>query len=178
MSVTAATVSDMRWDEFAVECPEFSAVVRARFETEQIFLLGTLRLDGSPRISGVECDFVGDDLMSGMIWQSAKARDLLNDSRMTIHSLVPDKEHESQNQGDLKLYGHARSIDEADHKRRYEQAIHARINWHPDEPYHCFAFEVDRVGMVRFVEEGRQVWSWRAGGQFTKRIIPELMPEQ
>jgi hypothetical protein len=56
----------MRWSEFAKSCPEFAGLIRERFERQQIFLLGTVRPDGSPRISGVECDFVGDDL-SGFI---------------------------------------------------------------------------------------------------------------
>lgn len=167
----------MKWREFAQECPEFASTVRERFEREQIFLLGTLSSDGTPRISGVECDFVDDDLMTGMIWKSAKAIDLLRDERVTIHSLVPDKEHESQNQGDLKLYGRAVPIDDPELKRRYEEVIEARINWRPDEPYHCFAFDLARAGMVRFVDDGRQVWTWQAGGEFVKRVIPEFGPE-
>ncbi|MGH3727906.1 MAG: pyridoxamine 5'-phosphate oxidase family protein [Micromonosporaceae bacterium] len=162
----------MRWTEFVRVCPDLGKAAQQRFEREQIFLLGTLRPDGSPRISGVECDFVGDDLMVGMIWQSAKARDLQRDSRYTIHSLVPDKAHESENQGDLKLYGRAVEILDPEHRRRYEDAIHARIDWRPPEPYHCFAFDILGAGMVRFVDSDRQVWSWRAGGEFVSRTLP------
>lgn len=71
----------MRWGEFEKSCPEFAGMIRERFEREQIFLLGTVRPDGSPRISGVECDFVDADLMIGMIWRSTKALDLLRDPR-------------------------------------------------------------------------------------------------
>jgi hypothetical protein len=163
----------MRWREFAEACPQLAAPVRERFEQEQIFLLGTLRPDGSPRISGVECDFVGDDLMTGMIWRSTKALDLLRDPRCTIHSLVPDKAHESTNQGDLKLYGRAVEITDPDHRRRYEDAIFARIDWRPPEPYHCFAFDLDRVGMVRFADGNRHVTTWRAGGALEQKVMPE-----
>ncbi|HEX6073814.1 MAG TPA: pyridoxamine 5'-phosphate oxidase family protein [Micromonosporaceae bacterium] len=162
----------MRWREFAESCPEFAGPIRERFEREQIFLLGTVRPDGSPRISGVECDFVSDDLMTGMIWRSTKALDLLRDQRMTIHSLVPDKAHESESQGDIKLYGRAVEITDPDQRRRYEDAIEARIDWRPPEPYHCFAVDIDRVGLVRFAEEGRHVWSWHAGGELHKRVAP------
>ena len=147
-------------------------MVRERFVAEQIFLLGTLRPDGSPRISGVECDFVGDDLMTGMIWRSTKALDLLRDSRCTIHSLVPDKAHESENQGDLKLYGRAVEVTDPDQRRRYEDTLFARIDWKPPEPYHCFAFDLDRVGMVRFADGNRHVSTWRAGGSLQKKVIP------
>lgn len=177
LSVAGRSVCAMRWSEFAEECPEFAVKVRKRFEKDQLFLIGTIRSDGSPRISGVECDFVGDDLMTSMIWQSAKAVDLLRDDRVTVHSLVGDKEHESEAQGDLKLYGRALAVDDQAQKRRYEAAIHARIDWHPDEPYHCFAFEIERAGFVRFVDQDREVWSWRTGEPLTKRTISAFGPE-
>ncbi|HEX6338749.1 MAG TPA: pyridoxamine 5'-phosphate oxidase family protein [Jiangellaceae bacterium] len=167
----------MRWYEFESACPELAGVVRRRFEHQQIFLLGTLRPDGMPRVSGVECDFVESDLMSGMIWHSAKALDLLRDDRMTIHSLVPDKAHESENEGDLKLYGRAIEVTEPDRKHDYEDAIDKRIHWRPPEPYHCFAYDIDQASLVQFGEGGRHVWVWRAGGKLTKRIIPEFGPE-
>lgn len=152
-------------------------MARRRFEQQQIFLLGTLRPGGTPRISAVECDFVDDDLMSGMIWQSAKALDLLRDERMTIHSLVPDKEHESENEGDLKLYGSAVQVTDPNSKRAYEDTIEKRLDWRPPEPYHCFAFEIDHASMVRFGEDGRHVWSWHAGAELIKRVIPALGPQ-
>jgi hypothetical protein len=167
----------MRWIEFETACPELATVTRHRFEQQQIFLLGTLRADGTPRISGVECDFAGTDLMTGMIWQSAKALDLLRDQRMTIHSLVPDKAHESENEGDIKLYGRGIEITNPDEKVLYEDAIEKRIDWRPPEPYHCFAFDIDHAGMVRFGEGGRHVWTWRESTGLIKRTIPELGPE-
>jgi hypothetical protein len=167
----------MRWNEFESACPELADVIRRRFEQQQIFLLGTLRPDGTPRISGVECDFVDEDLMSGMIWQSTKALDLLRDERMTIHSLVPDKAHESENEGDLKLYGRAIEVTEPDRKHSYEDALEKRIDWRPPEPYHCFAFDIDHASLVRFAEGGRHVWAWRAGAKMTKRVMSDLGPE-
>jgi Pyridoxamine 5'-phosphate oxidase len=162
----------MRWRDFAPACPELAALVRARFEREQILLLGTLRPDGSPRISAVECDFADGDLMTGMIWRSAKALDLIRDDRVTIHSLVPDKAHESENQGDLKLYGRAVQVTDPAGKRHYEDALHARIGWRPPEPYHCFAFDIEHAGMVRFTGNNREVHSWHVGGELTVRVQP------
>ncbi|MGH3660812.1 MAG: hypothetical protein ACRDTQ_02990 [Micromonosporaceae bacterium] len=167
----------MRWNEFAQQCPSLAQLIRDRFKREQIFLLGTLRPGGAPRISGVECDFVGDDLMAGMIWRSTKALDLRRDRRFTIHSLVPDKAHESENQGDIKLSGQAVEITDKDHKQRYEAVLEARINWRPPEPYHCFAFDLERAGMVRFRDGGRDVLSWRAGHGLHERRVPDVPDE-
>ena len=44
----------MRWYEFSTQCPELAELATARFAADQLALLGTLRADGSPRISAVE----------------------------------------------------------------------------------------------------------------------------
>lgn len=41
----------MRWKEFADACPEIAERAEERFRTDQLVMLGTLRTDGSPRIS-------------------------------------------------------------------------------------------------------------------------------
>ncbi|MBX6356458.1 MAG: pyridoxamine 5'-phosphate oxidase family protein [Micromonosporaceae bacterium] len=106
----------MRWCDFAAECPDLAGIAQEWIVDQHILLLGTLRADGSPRISALECDLVGGDLMIGMIWRSAKARDLLRDPRMTVHSLPPGKDNPG---GDLKLYGRALAV-EGERKRAYE----------------------------------------------------------
>jgi hypothetical protein len=133
-------------------------------------LLGTLRADGSPRISAVECDLVGDEFCTGMIWQSAKALDLLRDPRMTVHSLPPGKDNPA---GDLKLYGRAVAVED-DLKRAYEDVMFARLAWRPPEPYHCFALDIAEAGMVVFKDGGREIVSWREGRGTRTRFVKDL----
>jgi hypothetical protein len=159
----------MRWVEFAADCPELARIGGEWIIDRHIMLLGTVRADGSPRISAVECDLVGADLCTGMIWRSAKALDLLRDPRMTVHSLPPGKDNPA---GDLKLYGRAVAV-EGEHKRAYEEEIFSRLQWRPDEPYHCFALDLDSVGFVRFRGGGRDVWRWRAGRGLAKDFRPD-----
>ena len=73
----------MHWQEFTLECPELAELAAARFARDQVLLLGTLRPDGSPRISAVECDFAVGELLTGMIHRSVKALDLRRDPRVT-----------------------------------------------------------------------------------------------
>jgi hypothetical protein len=159
----------MHWDDFAESCPEFATMVRDRLARDQVLLLGTLRRDGSPRISALECDFAAGRLLVGMIWQSVKALDLLRDPRMTAHSWLPGKESP---EGDFKLYGRAEEISEPAVRRAYEEAIFARIEWRPPEPYHAFALDIESAGFVRFGDDGREVWRWRAGAPLEKAVIP------
>jgi hypothetical protein len=164
----------MRWGGFATECPELAALAREWIVDPHILLLGTLRADGSPRISALECDLAGEELYIGMIWRSAKALDLLRDPRTTVHSLPPGKDNPA---GDLKLYGRAVAVG-AEHKRAYEKEIFQRMQWRPDEPYHCFALDLDSAGFVRFRGGGRDVWHWRAGGPLRKERLAELSDDR
>jgi hypothetical protein len=54
----------MRWSEFEVACPEIADLARERSEKDQIVLVGTIRRDGSPRISPESEDFAVDRLSS------------------------------------------------------------------------------------------------------------------
>jgi hypothetical protein len=160
----------MRWRAFADDCPDLAAVAAQWIVDKHIMLLGTLRADGSPRISAVECDAVGDELCTGMIWQSAKALDLMRDPRFTVHSLLPGKDNPA---GDLKLYGRVAAV-EGERKRAYEDVLFARIQWRPPEPYHLFSLDVAEAGMVVFRDGGRQVTSWREGRGTRSRFIRDL----
>jgi predicted pyridoxine 5'-phosphate oxidase superfamily flavin-nucleotide-binding protein len=60
----------------------------ARLNAARLALLGTLRHDGSPRISPVEPVIVGGQLLIGAMAWSAKAGDLRRDPRYVLRSAV------------------------------------------------------------------------------------------
>ena len=138
----------MRWDAFAQAAPRIAAMAEERFRKDELVMVGTIRPDGSPRISPNECDFAEGRLFVSMMWQSQKARDLLRDPRVAVHSVPPDRMGEG---GDIKLYG--RVIDERDPEVRaaFRDEIRRRIDWAPDEPnYHLFSLDVEQAGFIRF----------------------------
>ena len=142
----------MRWDEFAAQCPELAQLGEERLRTRELCLVGTLRRNGYPRISPVEPDFVDGELMFGMMWRSPKARDLLRDPRLVVHSVVSDR---AGTEGDFKLYGRAQDVRDPDRRARYRATIKARIDWEPEEPnFHLFAVDVETAGFVVFGDEG------------------------
>lgn len=114
-------------------------------------MLGTLRRNGWPRISPCELDFVGDDLLLGMMWNSPKARDLLRDDRCVLHSCTSER---AGTEGDFKLYGRAHNQEDESVRSSYRAAIRARIDWEPTGPFHLFAIEVESAGFVVFGERG------------------------
>jgi pyridoxamine 5'-phosphate oxidase-like protein len=141
----------VRWDEFERACPEIATIARKRLETDQLVMVGTLRRDGSPRISPNEIDFGAGRLFVSMMWRSRKALDLLRDPRVVIHSVTSNKDG---TEGDVKLYGQI--VDEQDPEVRaaFREAIRARLDWAPDEPnFHCFSIDVDAAGYIRFGDD-------------------------
>ena len=81
----------MRWDEFTAAGPDLAKLAQERFEQDQVVMLGTIRADGRARLSPCEVDFAAGRVLFGMMWQSPKARDLLRDARLTVHSVPSDK---------------------------------------------------------------------------------------
>jgi len=140
----------VRWDDFAAAAPDLALLGRERFERYELCMVGTLRRDGSPRISPCELDFAAGELFLGMMWRSPKALDLLRNSRCVLHSCTHDR---AGTQGDFKLYGHARDVREPQSRDAYRAAIRARIEWDPPEPFHVFAIDVTSAGYVVFGEE-------------------------
>ena len=70
--------------DFARQAPELAAAVRARFEAHLHHVMGTLRADGSPRLSGTEARFFEGELYLGSMPGARKAADLL---RSVAHNL-------------------------------------------------------------------------------------------
>jgi len=92
------------WRDVELGAPELARLGVARLAAARVALLGTLRRDGSPRISPIEPYFAEGQLLIGAMAWTGKASDLRRDPRYVLHSMVtrPDS-----GEGELKLYGPA-----------------------------------------------------------------------
>ena len=132
-----------------------------RFRKDELVMLGTLRADGSPRISPCELDVAEGHLFFGMMWRSKKALDLLRDPRCVVHSVTCDR---MGTDGDLKLYGRMIDVHDPALRSAYRAAIKARIDWKPDEPeFHLYSFDVESAGFTIFGDEHRAL-AWDPDG--------------
>jgi len=147
----------MRWREFVVACPEIAEVAEARFRGDELVFLGTIRPDGTARVSPCEVDVADGELLMGMMWRSHKALDLLRDPRITVHSATADRMNPG---GDVKLRGRAIDVSDPALRRAYREAIRERIGWAPDEPeFHLFSLDVASAAYLRFGDDGvAKVW--------------------
>jgi hypothetical protein len=90
------------WAEFEAEAPELAERARRLLDAHKHKTLATLRKDGSPRISGTECEIVDGQLQFGAMWRGVKSLDLLRDPRFALHS---GSEDPPEWPGDAKLAG-------------------------------------------------------------------------
>ena len=71
--------------------------------------IATLRADGSPRISGIECEFADGDLRFGSMTGRAQGADLERDPRFALHgpTFHPEEGKEGDWPGEAKVAGRA-----------------------------------------------------------------------
>lgn len=152
----------MNWGAFKNAAPELAEAGEKLFDRVGVVLVGTLRKDGSPRISPVEPLIAGSQLYLGMMPASFKAQDLLRDRRCTIHSLISDK-HAPE--GEFKLHGLAVNVQDQIERKLYCDELKKKIGWSPEGmPFHLFSLDIQSAGF--FTHDGgsaRLVKRWRAG---------------
>jgi hypothetical protein len=152
----------VRWEQFEASAPDLAGLARAEFERYGMVLVGTLRKDGSPRISSVFPHILDGELCLGMMWRSRKAVDLLRDPRLVLHNPV------CTNRGDeveLGLHGRAVVIDDDEVRHRYVQDL---PEW-GERDFHLFTVDIESVGLIRYAGGEQHVKVWPRGTEFTRR---------
>jgi hypothetical protein len=97
------------WKAIEHEEPEFAHKVRRLFDAGRHKTIATLRSDGSPRISGIECEFTDGDLRFGSMTGALKGADLKRDPRFALHgpTFHPEEGKEGDWSGEAKIAGRA-----------------------------------------------------------------------
>lgn len=90
------------WHEFERAAPELADAIRNRFEANLHHVLGTIRPDGSPRLSGTEVHIEHGEVTLGMMPGSQKLSDVRGDPRVELHSAPLETDLAA---GDAKLAG-------------------------------------------------------------------------
>ena len=95
------------WQEFTEAEPAFAARVQRLFDAGRHKTIATLRADGSPRISGIECEFVDGALRFGSMTGARKGADLRRDPHFALHgpTFHPEDGKESEWPGEAKIAG-------------------------------------------------------------------------
>jgi hypothetical protein len=98
-----------QWSAVEEAEPLFAERVRRLFAVGRHKTIATLRADGSPRISGIECEFTDGDLRFGSMSGARKGEDLKRDPRFALHgpTIHPEEGKEGEWPGEAKIAGRA-----------------------------------------------------------------------
>lgn len=159
----------MRWTEIEERQPHLAELGRRRLIEPGVVLVGTIRRDGTPRISPVEPFILDGELMLSMLWGSRKAADLLRDPRILVHSVIASRDG---GDGEFKVHGTVRVEEDPVLQRRYAEAVSASLGWKPEPGrFHLFAVGIEEVTYIRYDDPtgDQYVTSWPPGREFVRR---------
>jgi hypothetical protein len=160
----------MHWSDIEHTQPRLATLARERLIGPGVVLVATIRHDGTPRLSPVEPYVLGGDLWLSMMWQSTKARDLLRDPRILVHSIITSRDGA---EGEFKIRGTARAQHDPSVQRRYADAVAASLGWNPQPGrFHLFAVDISQVTFITYDPGGsgdQHVAIWPPGQEFIRR---------
>lgn len=131
-----------RWAQLQHAHPDFAARVQQRFEAYKHHVLGTLRSDGSPRLTGLEADIRDGELWLGMMPNSRKAFDLRRDPRFSLHANPGTGSEAEMAYGDVRVSGRALEVTDAETMDRY---VAGAPGGEVPEAFHLFRAELTEV---------------------------------
>ncbi|HEX2577230.1 MAG TPA: pyridoxamine 5'-phosphate oxidase family protein [Aquihabitans sp.] len=161
------------WDDLTAAEPELAGRAHAILSSTTNAVLGTLRRDGSPRLSGIDPFFTRGDLWIGSMPGARKADDLRRDPRVALHGVPWESRRtrdgvEDPGEADVKVRGRAIQVDDATAK-----AVMADFTEQRDldpGPGELFRIDVDDVVVVSVDGGALVVDRWSAtGGRSTVR---------
>ncbi len=140
------------WRDVVAAAPELAEAVEARFAAHRHAVLGTVRRDGGPRLSGTETTFKDGELWLGSMEPARKADDIRRDPRLALHSATADPEMAG---GDAKITGRAEEVA--------DEATRAAVVEGEPGPFVLWRIDVTEVALVEVAGDRLVIRSWHEG---------------
>jgi hypothetical protein len=146
------------WRDLEAGAPDLAREGWSRFERTRVALIGTIRADGSPRISPVEPYLIERQLVMGLM-PSPKLDDLRRDLRCVVHSAVGDIDG---SEGEFKVHGRALPTDDP-------AIVQAEGVWwagRPADRFATFTIEIDEATLITWsaAQDRMTTLRWSASG--------------
>jgi hypothetical protein len=168
----------MRWHDIEFAQPTLAAKLHDAILVPGVTLIGTVRKDGTPRISPIEPLVLDGDLQLSMMHGSRKANDLVRDPRILVHSIVTNRDGED---GETKLRGTAIAMDDNALHQRYAEAVARDLGWQPEVGhFHLFRIDIATVDVLWYRDGDQFHTAWPAGTETVrrKRTPTDLHPSE
>jgi hypothetical protein len=144
------------WSDSEGATPELAATVQGRLTATRHSILGTLRADGAPRLTGLEAHFGHGELWLAMMPDSRKADDLRRDPRFSLHS-APDVELV---EGDAKVGGRAVLVTDEETIARFVANLPQDV---PPSGMALFRADLTDASLARVQGDFMVIDIWRPG---------------
>jgi hypothetical protein len=155
------------WSALEEAAPQLARHGRRLIEQFGFVLLGTIRGDGTPRISPVEVHLVDGHVMLAMIPHTRKADDVRRDPRVVLQTPVT---HAGDPGGELKLRGRVVRV-EADQREATADAIQAASGWRPGSSWLVVSVALESAAYLGW-DQGDMLllrWNRHRGAQDAER---------
>jgi hypothetical protein len=143
--------------------PDLAARARAVLDSTTNAVLGTIRRDGTPRLSGIDPFFHGGELHIGSMPGARKGEDLRRDPRIALHSIPWESRRlregaSDPGEADVKLSGTATLVTDRD-------AIGAAFKTPPEEidpatSGDLFVVEVQALVVISVADDQLVIERW------------------
>jgi hypothetical protein len=153
------------WNEVEKAAPTLAAAARGRFDTYGLAIMATVRVDGWPRVSGIEPLFALGELWVGSMPHSRKADDLDRDGRVALHNATTDK---NVVEGDVKITGRAVTADDPATQAAFVTAWRDAHGTAVPEPFRLYRIDVTELAMIAPADGQLAIDSWRVGSPATR----------
>ena len=156
--------------------PDLAHRVRAILSSTTNAVLGTIRRDGSPRLSGADPYFYDGQLRIWSMPRARKGQDLRRDPRVAVHSIPWDSRRlrdgaAEVGEADAKVSGTAVLVTDADERSAFRAWFKSERGVEPPEDWDLFTIDIDALTVVS-VDGGQLVvdrWSTNDGRQRMRR---------
>ena len=128
------------WEQLKQQAPDLARSIEGRLAANRHHILGTIRPDGTPRLSGTEVGVTPTQLRIGMMPDSLKLLDAQRDPRFELHTAPLDPDLV---EGDGKLRGTLRS----------DGNVH-------DQPGSAFVLDIEHASLVRVDNDALELTIW------------------
>lgn len=159
----------MHWSDIGHAQHRLARLGHQRLIDPGVVLVATIRQDGTARLSPVEPLVMDGDLWLSMMWQSAKARDLLRDPRVLVHSIITSRDGAG---GEFKIRGTTRAENDPAIQRHYAGTVAGSLGWSPQPGrFHLFAVDISQVSFISYdtATGDQHVAMWPPGREFIRR---------
>jgi len=156
--------------------PDLADRVRAILSSTTNAVLGTIRRDGSPRLSGADPYFHDGQLCIWSMPRARKGQDLRRDPRVAVHSIPWDSRRlrdgaADVGQADAKVSGTAALVSDAGALSAFRVWLRSERGVEQPEDWDLFTIDIDALTVIS-VDNGQLVverWSTAEGRQSMRR---------